>query len=104
MKKHPMPFVKASNVIAPKTKAKDVPDLEEAMDEDDEVVAEEAYSEEVDDENDWKKDKYVMQPKKKSAKKATSAKKDKSDGDDFEDEVKSKKRGRSARSGKKGKK
>ena len=103
MTKHPMPFMKASNVIAPKTKAKEVPDLEEAMDEDDEGVAEEAYSE-VDDENDWKKDKYVMQPKKKSAKKATSAKKDKVGGDDFEDEVKSKKRGRSAGSGKKGKK
>lgn len=77
---HPIPFMKASNVIAPKKQAKDVPDLEEAIEEEDDGQAAEVPD--VDeDEIDLKKDKYIKQPKKKPAKKATKAAAD-NDGDD----------------------
>ena len=39
---HPLPFMKASNVVAPAKSAKVAPDLEEAFEEE---VAEELYSE-----------------------------------------------------------
>jgi len=66
---HPLPYLKASQVVAPKKKDKDRPDLEEAIDEsdsgassgDDEAVLEE------DEPLDLKKDKYVKAPKKKAA-------------------------------------
>ncbi|KAF2190833.1 DNA replication factor C, large subunit [Zopfia rhizophila CBS 207.26] len=71
---HPLPFMKASNVVAPKKAAKEKPDLEEAIDESDEgEVAEEAREE--DDETDLTKDKYVKQPKKKAAGKKTQPQK-----------------------------
>ncbi|VUC32056.1 unnamed protein product [Clonostachys rosea] len=70
---HPVPFIKASNVTAPKVQAKEAPDLEEAIEEEDEAEVVEA-PEADDDELDLKKDKYIKQPKaKKPAKKTTKA-------------------------------
>lgn len=64
---HPMPFMKASNVIAPQKAAKEAPDLEEAIEEeDDEEIIVEAKAEE-DDEADLSKDKYIKKPKAKKA-------------------------------------
>ncbi|KAJ9603198.1 DNA replication factor C complex subunit Rfc1 [Cladophialophora chaetospira] len=67
---HPMPFVKASNVmgVAKAGGAKrEKPDLEEAVDESEgeEVLADAEAAE--DDELDLKKDKYIKAPKKKAA-------------------------------------
>ncbi|KID91550.1 DNA replication factor C, large subunit [Metarhizium guizhouense ARSEF 977] len=77
---HPVPFMKASNVIAPKKQTKEVPDLEEAIEEEDDGQAAEVPD--VDeDEIDLKKDKYIKQPKKKPAKKSAKAAAD-GDGDD----------------------
>ncbi|PMD45180.1 DNA replication factor C, large subunit [Hyaloscypha variabilis F] len=95
---HPLPFMKASNVVAPAKATKEAPDLEEAMEEeDDDVVVE--PKEEDDDETDLKKDKYIKQPKvkksaaeknptaeKKVAPKRASKKKAKDDEDDEEDD------------------
>lgn len=69
---HPLPFMKASNVIAPKKTSKERPDLEEAIDESDdgEELTLDADVGENDDEEevlDLKKDKYVKAPKKKAA-------------------------------------
>ncbi|KAI4290486.1 MAG: hypothetical protein L6R35_000240 [Caloplaca aegaea] len=73
---HPLPFIRASQVMAPKKVKKDVPDLEEAMGSSDEGDAAGVSDEEgkVDDEQelDLKKDKYVKAPSKK---KMTAAKK-----------------------------
>ncbi|KAI5462297.1 replication factor RFC1 C terminal domain-containing protein [Mariannaea sp. PMI_226] len=70
---HPIPFMKASSVVAPKAPKKDVPDLEEAIEEDDDADLVEA-PEVDDDETDLKKDKYIKQPKaKKVTKKASKA-------------------------------
>ncbi|KAF1942023.1 DNA replication factor C, large subunit [Clathrospora elynae] len=84
---HPLPFMKASSVAAPKKQAKEKPDLEEALDEsDDGEVIEDAKDEEED--VDLSKDKYVKQPKKKAApKKAAAGKKGKKKkgGDSDED-------------------
>ena len=76
---HPVPFMKASSVAAPKAQPKQAPDLEEAIEEEDDgAVAEPA--DEDDEEIDLKKDKYIKQPKKKPApKKGTKAV---ADGDD----------------------
>lgn len=62
---HPLPFMKASNVVAPKKGPKEKPDIEEAIDasDDDEVIEEDK---DEDEELDLKKDKYVTQPKKKA--------------------------------------
>jgi replication factor C subunit 1 len=68
---HPMPFMKASAVVAPAKMAKEKPDLEEALEESDDDagaepdVAEKAEGE--DEEIDLKKDKYIKAPKKKAA-------------------------------------
>ncbi|KAL8671852.1 MAG: hypothetical protein Q9168_003668 [Polycauliona sp. 1 TL-2023] len=65
---HPLPFMKASQVVAPKKVKKDVPDLEEAMDDSDEgnVVASDDEVKASDEEVlDLKKDKYVKAPKAK---------------------------------------
>ncbi|KAM0465097.1 hypothetical protein ACHAPV_002092 [Trichoderma viride] len=71
---HPLPFIKASNVLAPKKLAKEVPDLEEAIEEADDAEVLEAPDAEEDDEIDFKKDKYIKQPKaKKPSKKAAKA-------------------------------
>lgn len=72
---HPMPFVKASNVLG-MTKGgaakRDKPDLEEAIEDEDEAV-EEVVEEESDGEIDLKKDKYIKAPKKKAAAKGKKA-------------------------------
>ncbi|KAJ5702993.1 Replication factor C subunit 1 [Penicillium malachiteum] len=69
---HPLPFMKASQVVAPKKGPKEKPDIEDAIEEsDEEEVVEEAADDE--EELDLKKDKYVSQPKKKAAKGAKGA-------------------------------
>lgn len=87
---HPLPFIKASQIVAPKKAAKVKPDLEEALDESDEgeVLADDAEIKEEDDvgELDLSKDKYVKQPKKKKAP-AKKAKKTNDDGDDDDVDV-----------------
>ena len=64
---HPLPYMKASSIIAPKKKSKERPDIEEALDESDSGMSSGA-GEAVPDEDqplDLKKDKYVAAPKKK---------------------------------------
>ncbi|KAL5118236.1 DNA replication factor C complex subunit Rfc1 [Pleosporales sp. CAS-2024a] len=93
---HPLPFMKASSVVAPKKQAKEKPDLEEAIDESDEgEVIEEIKDEDEDEEVDLSKDKYVKQPKKKAAAKKGAAapkkaKKKAKDESDEEEEIKPK--------------
>jgi len=91
---HPVPFMKASSIMAPKGKSKDVPDLEEAIEEEDDGDLVEAV--EVDeDELDLTKDKYIKQPKaKKPTKKATKVVIDDEDEDDVKAKPKGKGRGR----------
>ncbi|KAF4631959.1 hypothetical protein G7Y89_g6175 [Cudoniella acicularis] len=100
---HPMPFMKAGNIMAPTAKSKtDKPDLEEALDEDDdaEVIADvEPKEEDENIEDVLKKDKYIKKPKAKKAaapKKASKKKAAKDDEMDIDDEsekdVKPKKR------------
>ena len=70
---HPLPYMKASSIVAPKRKGKERPDIEESLDESDSGVSsggEEAILDE-DQPLDLKKDKYVAAPKKK--KKAAAA-------------------------------
>ncbi|KAK6360309.1 hypothetical protein TWF730_006456 [Orbilia blumenaviensis] len=91
---HPMPFMKASNVIAPKGKAakKDQPDLEEAIEEDEDELemVEEAEDGVEEEDADLSKDKYVKQAKAKGKGKAPAKGKAKAkkaaDDDDEEDE------------------
>lgn len=87
---HPMPFMKASNVVAPKKAAKEKPDLEEAIDESDEGEVIDEVKEE-DDDVDLSKDKYVKQPKKKAAAKKGQPQKSKGKkraaADDDDDEA-----------------
>ncbi|QUC23832.1 uncharacterized protein UV8b_08073 [Ustilaginoidea virens] len=92
---HPVPFMKASSVVAPKKPVKEAPDLEEAIEEeeDDGDLAEVPDAE--DDEADLKKDKYIKQPKKKAAKKAT-----KTAADDDGETEKPKGRGKAKTKGK----
>jgi replication factor C subunit 1 len=104
---HPLPFMKASSVVAPKRQPKERPDIEDAIDESDEEeeVVDAEVKEDDDDELDLKKDKYVKVPKKAAArggggakgKKATKGKKVKDeDEDDFiDDEDEKPKKGRS---------
>jgi replication factor C subunit 1 len=87
---HPMPFMKASAVVAPAKVAKEKPDLEEALeDSDDDAgvepdVADKPENEE--EELDLKKDKYIKAPKKKAAPKAKKAKKAADEDEDMESE------------------
>ncbi|KAF2096378.1 DNA replication factor C, large subunit [Rhizodiscina lignyota] len=62
---HPLPFMKASNVIAPKKQAKERPDIEEAIEESDEGEVVEEVKDDEDEDVDVTKDKYIKQPKKK---------------------------------------
>jgi replication factor C subunit 1 len=96
---HPMPFMKASAVVAPAKIAREKPDLEEAVEaSDDEAGNEPDVNEklegEEEEELDLKKDKYIKAPKKKAApKKAAGVAKGKGkgkkvvddDGDDDEE-------------------
>ncbi|TKX20513.1 replication factor C subunit 1 [Elsinoe australis] len=102
---HPLPFIKASSVQAPKKLGKDKPDLEEAIEESDEEEVVEVKEEE-DEELDLSKDKYVKQPKKKKAPaKGKGTKKAAADDDEEEDEKPKKGKGKAAAKGKgKGKK
>ncbi|KAJ6442001.1 chromosome transmission fidelity factor [Purpureocillium lavendulum] len=86
---HPVPFMKASNVIAPKKQTKEAPDLEEAIEEEDEADVAEPV-EVDDDEIDFKKDKYIKQPKAKKPAKKASKKSAKGTADDDEEEAKPK--------------
>ena len=74
---HPLPFMKASSIVAPKKVAKEKPDLEEAIEESEEEAdaGADAVVEDEDEELDLKKDKYVRAPKKKAAPKKASSKK-----------------------------
>ncbi|KAI0161568.1 replication factor RFC1 C terminal domain-containing protein [Xylariaceae sp. FL1272] len=81
---HPIPFMKASTVAGAKAAAKEKPDLEEAID--DEDAAPEPV-EAADDEEDQsiEKDKYIKKPKAKAGKKSTK-KATKTDDEDEDDE------------------
>src|SRR5436190_17670935 len=59
---HPLPFMKASSVVAPKKLPKVKPDLEDAIDDSDdgeEILGEDEAKEDESEELDLKKDKYV---------------------------------------------
>lgn len=79
-KSHPLPYIKASNVIALKKLSKDKPDLEEALDDsdsgDDPIVDADAVHDDDGEDAplDLKKDKYVRAPKKKTASGKSAAK------------------------------
>ncbi|KAK5715829.1 DNA replication factor C complex subunit Rfc1 [Elasticomyces elasticus] len=88
---HPMPFMKASSIVAPKrAPAKERPDLEEAIEESADEAGDAAENAEADDEEDvdLSKDKYVKQPKKRKAAAAgkAGASKKKKTAKDEEDE------------------
>ncbi|KAI1388893.1 replication factor RFC1 C terminal domain-containing protein [Hypoxylon trugodes] len=95
---HPIPFMKSSSVVAPKKAAKDKPDLEEAIDEEDDEpeVVEAAEVADEDEDVDIEKDKYIKRPKAKSGKKG--AKKAAKVEDDDED-VKPAAKGRKGKAG-----
>lgn len=91
-KSHPLPFMKASNILAPKKSTKDKPDLEEALDNTDDDDDPTVDAADVDDDDDapldLRKDKYVKAPKKKAAVKKAASKskgKAKSNEDNEED-------------------
>ncbi len=103
-KSHPLPFMKASQVVAPKNLKKVKPDLEEAIDGSDEndVAFVESDAGEEDDEEalDLKKDKFVKVPKAKktaaskgkgASKKAKAADVEDDDIGESEEDVKPKK-------------
>lgn len=92
---HPLPFMKASNVVAPKKMPKEKPDIEDAIDESDEgEVVEEAKDEDDSEDLDLKKDKYVSLPKKKAASKGKKGKPAAGDDEPDEDEEKKPKKGK----------
>ncbi|OJD17218.1 hypothetical protein AJ78_02655 [Emergomyces pasteurianus Ep9510] len=110
---HPLSFMKATSVVAPKHVAKVKPDLEDAIDESDEgeeILGEEETKGDESD-LDLKKDKYVKLPKKAPARKGKAAAKpqakkakkkvvdddDDDDEEDSEEDVKPKKPARKAR-------
>lgn len=97
---HPVPFMKATNVVAPKKPTKEMPDLEEAIEEEDDGDVLEVPEAEDDDEIDFKKDKYIKQPK---AKKATKKKAAAATNDDEDDEQPKKGRAKAKATGAKGK-
>lgn len=105
---HPLPFMKASSVVAPKKQTKEKPDLEEAIEESDDGEVVEEIKED-DEDVDLSKDKYVKQPKKKAAAKkgSAAAKKGKKakaeDSEDEDEDVKPKGKGK-AKAAPKGKK
>ena len=81
---HPVPFMKASTAAPPSAKSRAKPDLEEAIDEDDDdqILVDPAV-EDAEEELDLKKDKYVSAPKKRKAPPKKSGKKA---GDDSAEE------------------
>ncbi|KAH3528999.1 hypothetical protein KXV55_003436 [Aspergillus fumigatus] len=97
---HPLPFMKASSVAAPKKMAKEKPDIEDAIDESDEaeVLEDDAQDNDESEELDLKKDKYVRVPKKPAAQKGASGKGKKgrkaNPDDDFIDDDEKPKKGK----------
>lgn len=83
---HPVPFMKASNILASKKTARSAPDLEEAIEEEDDGAALDANEVDEDEDMDIKGDKYIKQPKSKGGKK-TVKKATKAIGDDDDDVV-----------------
>ncbi|KAL2265720.1 hypothetical protein VTJ83DRAFT_6820 [Remersonia thermophila] len=83
---HPVPFMKASSVTVPKKLGKEMPDLEEAIEEEDDAEVLEPPEADEDEELDLKKDKYIKLPKAKPAKKAAAKKAAKAADDDDGDE------------------
>lgn len=75
---HPLPYMKASNVVAPKKVSKDKPDLEEALgdsdSENDPIIDADADDDDEDAPLDLKKDKYVRETKKKPGPRKSAAK------------------------------
>ncbi|KAK7206481.1 replication factor RFC1 C terminal domain-containing protein [Myxozyma melibiosi] len=74
---HPVPFIRASTVTDPRKVKKEVPDLEEAMDDvlgEEEEKKEEENEEEEEEDTDLSKDKYIKKPKAsaKASSKATA--------------------------------
>ncbi|KAF3394337.1 Replication factor C subunit 1 [Penicillium rolfsii] len=97
---HPLPFMKASNVVAPKKESKERPDVEDVVEESDEEEVVEEVKGDDEDELDLKKDKYVSVPKKSSG--AAKGKKGKkaaaADDDGFIDDSEEKpKKGRKSK-------
>ncbi|PHH82916.1 hypothetical protein CDD82_4350 [Ophiocordyceps australis] len=91
---HPVPFIKASNVLAPKAQAKEAPDLEEAIEEADDAAEVVEAPEADDDELDLKKDKYIKVPK---AKKASKKRQAPAAADDEDEKPKGRPRGKKAK-------
>lgn len=93
LKSHPLPFMKASQVVAPKNLKKVKPDLEEAIDESDEndvaFVESDAGEEDEEEALDLKKDKFVKVPKAKktAAPKSKGASKKVKAADDEDDDM-----------------
>ncbi|KAK2025998.1 DNA replication factor C, large subunit [Colletotrichum zoysiae] len=77
---HPIPFMKASNIMEPKKAAKQAPDLEEAIEEDDDADVVEPAEPVEDDQLDLKGDKYIKQPKPKAKRATKKAKADDDEG------------------------
>lgn len=72
---HPLPFIKASDVVAPRKMPKEKPDIDDAIEEsDEEEVVEDTKEGEEGEELDLKKDKYVSLPKKTGTKKGNASK------------------------------
>ncbi|KAJ5666708.1 Replication factor C subunit 1 [Penicillium macrosclerotiorum] len=96
---HPLPFIKASNVVAPKKGPKEKPDIEDAIEESDEEEVVEEIKEDDEEEIDLKKDKYVSMPKKKKAPaaKGKKGKKAAADDDFIDDGEEKPKKGRKAK-------
>jgi replication factor C subunit 1 len=92
--------MKATNVAPSKKLTKEVPDLEEAIEEEDENDVAEVADADEDEELDLKTDKYIKLPKAKGGKK--TAKKAAKDDDDEDDDAgsKPKARGKAATRGK----
>jgi replication factor C subunit 1 len=84
--------MKASNVAPSKKISKEMPDLEEAIEEEDENDVAEVVEADEDEDLDLKTDKYIKQPKAKGGKK--TAKKTAKAGDDEDDDGGSKAKGK----------
>lgn len=77
--------MKASTVTTTKKLGKEKPDLEEAIEEEDDADVAEPAEANDDDALDLKSDKYIKQPKAKGGKKVPPKKAAKGDGDDDDD-------------------
>ena len=94
-----MPFMKATNVAPSRKLGKEMPDLEEAIEEEDENDVAEVVDADEDEELDLKNDKYIKQPKARGGNKTTK-KAAKDDDDEDDGGSKPKARGKPATRGK----